>query len=1068
MRNLRIVVNPLTAVPITSLSFDPFEELLWCGNMNGRVSSFFAGNGYEKYTSFCAADGDIRDIAITENAVFSLSANTLKANTRQGLHINTHTSSNCSNLSELFCVPQTPFLIMGGNQPSIVQYDYEKQKELRAVQIKEKNITGIRSNGNFIFTSDSFGNIAMRSMSSFETLRVLKDVHSGSISDFDVCGNKLITCGCSLRMDKIHGDAFVKVYDLRFFQPQKPLPLSFSPAFARFLPTFYDSRIVSISQMGQAQLSDLNNQPGYPFIVDCEGYVSAFNISTTKQIMAFGDMVGNVHVYADRPNPIVNEHSYETEFADPSLGPPHSFTIDDTQTSLASVPFPFSPDETLLSDWPEELCVPMHRKSKPCGPYASIKNIQFVGYAANPRAATLFRYFNVVPYFLDFEPERPETPEEKGPAVIPQFYRKLRIKPSRVGVGETSTLLAYNKTNIVPLESTSSSVYIDSVVHSLNGIPVFQNLLISHICDHEHCIACQLGFLFRMLCQRKQCSSATSKNLVRSIIAGGGCPELTGDALTSAHNVITYLHTSINSGLLTQEELTILRSVMGFELAVHTRCVRCSTISLKDEDKIYVTLQYPAAVEHMTLCGLIEKAIHARQLAEQQCNSCLTKTSVEENRKIKRLPPVIAVDCNASNPNFVSFWTNQLRLSERRPKYNRPEDECNLAGKTDGPCRYGEFCRNKQFCKYIHLDVAWDAECERWLSTTGGVWKQFVTPTIHAKLSNGITILSDKAVENETEAYELAAMVVAIKTDEDGPWNHTVAIVKNNNNEALPWAIINESLVTEVHTEEALSINSKWKLPLMFIYVNRKNAVIEQGCGKKLVPSHVFHNDTNLTGDDEVARERKTWNIPQKQDVVGIDAEFIDISREGKKSVARVSVVDLNTSNVLIDDYIVTCAGDVVNDYLTPFSGIREDDLNPHKSTKHLTTLKRCYLKILHMVENGVVFVGHGLNNDFSVLNIYVPPEQMIDTVQLFHLPQKRMISLQFLAWYLLGENIQESVHDSVEDARVALNLYKKWKEFEESHTLDNVLTQLYETGEQCNWRTPFKSVSPQSDGSQK
>lgn len=73
-----------------------------------------------------------------------------------------------------------------------------------------------------------------------------------------------------------------------------------------------------------------------------------------------------------------------------------------------------------------------------------------------------------------------------------------------------------------------------------------------------------------------------------------------------------------------------------------------------------------------------------------------------------------------------------------------------------------------------------------------------------------------------------------------------------------------------------------------------------------------------------------------------------------------------------------------------------------------------------------------------------------MDTVDLYFLRKRqRRLSLRFLSWFVLHEHIQTDTHDSIEDARSALRLYKAFQDFEGRGVFDEKLEELYREGKQ-------------------
>jgi PAB-dependent poly(A)-specific ribonuclease subunit 2 len=82
-----------------------------------------------------------------------------------------------------------------------------------------------------------------------------------------------------------------------------------------------------------------------------------------------------------------------------------------------------------------------------------------------------------------------------------------------------------------------------------------------------------------------------------------------------------------------------------------------------------------------------------------------------------------------------------------------------------------------------------------------------------------------------------------------------------------------------------------------------------------------------------------------------------------------------------------------------------------------------------------------------------VPSRQIVDTVEIYHKPAQRFVSLRFLANFVLKRDMQQTVHDSVEDAAAAFDLYRTAVERKKAGTFDVLLDELYEYGNKNDWK---------------
>eukprot|EP00667_Euglena_gracilis_P001373 EG_transcript_1373 len=576
---LEAVDTGLSAV--THTAFDPFEELLWTANDVGKLTSYYpsfqeemdAGPIWCKYSSFQGHVEAVTQMIVEQWGVLSLSQNCVRVHTKGGLPTQNFSHEGMHNLlSFAYTDARKSTLCLGGNLNKIFNYDVQQNLILTTADTTQGTAV-VKYNGRLVCCGGTAGDISLRDSYTLQQQMVIPRAHA-TISDFDVKGVLLVSCGFQ---ESIYDDGqwdpdpLIKVFDLRMpVRELAALQPMLMPYLLKFHPLFPSSLTV-VGQTGALQFLDVNTSQMegglYQVFNDHQAatsHITAFDLSSSSEALAFGDNTGLVHTWGRKEAPIVNNFSDPTDqpinnmpnMAAPPLAADGSplIMMEDSPFSLAPLP---DSDGPLLSSWPPPhymvLLGSRPRRVKP----AILKALQYrdvVGHAANPGLPNVWAayeseseddYPDPWPRNETFGHDpadvkevlgrplrqllrlaakaaiespvapsvsrlmKPATPQKPSPLHTARLsmatkYRMVEVQENRLSWDDFE-FGRYNGTPFRGLENTLPHSYTNALLQALffmmpARFPL-RALFLSHMCKERFCLSCEMGFLFHMMSQ---------------------------------------------------------------------------------------------------------------------------------------------------------------------------------------------------------------------------------------------------------------------------------------------------------------------------------------------------------------------------------------------------------------------------------------------------------------------------------------------------------------------------------------------------------------------------------------
>ena len=1103
-----------TQSTISALTFDTSQNLLWCGDSFGYTRCFTPvvssqPGGFPAqllqlfpYTKFKVSldNNPVLQHMNYKDGILSLSHNNINFNSRRGLSKLSLTSEsfagdtaplfknlscmtyNCSSLNDVVVGTNLSLLKFDLNKPTVLT-SYTHNGNIALINNTSKFLTLGKANGGL----ELFDPVSNQPVKSFHG-------HNGLLSDLDVQGSYIATCGYSIRPRRNSNndyvvDPLVNLYDIRMMKPLAPIPFPEGASFVRFHPKLPNIVIIA-SKSGQIQFVDMYDQSkvylyqaALTSIQSQTSTLANLEISNNGDFVCFSDSLANLHLWSFNS---MNKDfvSFPSNLEQPDVQiPPQPMEANDP---LSTIGMPYYKDP-LLSNYPTEFTFVKETAKLPRKIDNELiaelrKQVGFFPYDKSkygPRNTTdkyhslketTFNHLN--PKFISEQdisaPTKTSNENENEENTIfqykveninkiPNCYSPLQIQYSKFGVKDFD-FSYYNRTKglYCGLENHTDNSYINSLLQIYRFSPVFYNSMLHNLMlewlpnsfdtiitnknPQGSSLKIELGYLFDMM------HKANEKNVEIFNFS----QVLNQNQLAVSLNLINLDDTKN----LTSNELTTL--ILQFNKFLLEQTIA---------DENFMTIEYK--IDLKSSCGL--------QSTKTDVQFCLDLVSPTSN--VMNKYTLLTNNSNSTPVKRNHTLLTYLDSSVQRFGTTAFRDD---ASYPRAPYVDTTFTVTK-LPKLLSINV--DLTSNEFKAINS--FKKWLVPEFYSvKTSSGK--FSFKPVvtqfnENVTK-YELLGFVCQInhKPDDTRGAHHLISYIRLGGQ----WYLFNDFLVMPIPEEEVFNMSYPWKKPMVLLYQDQSiSDVVFDYFDPKTFAGLEGLNDTVLYRDHFAGSIRESYKkeyklltreeAPGLGTLVAIDAEFVTTKPEKLEvfyngyrnlikpkqfSLARISALrgdnGPNQGIAFIDDYIVHTQD--IYDYLTNFSGIEPGDLDPVNSEKNLVTLQTAYRKLWLLLNLGVVFVGHGLYNDFRCINLQVPANQIRDTAEFFYKSDfKRQLSLKFLAYVLLKQNVQTGNHDSIEDAHTALLLYKKYLELMATGNFDSTLNYIYLEGQQLRFKVP-------------